>query len=90
MVISSYIAYEQALWGAPAAGREKDGELATMSLEFEYLHRKSRFEMLIGGDDISNNVINLGACFHVFLNVCLHSPTGSHREIAGGIQIPET
>ena len=29
--------------------------------------------MLIGGDDISNDVITLGACFHVFFNVCLHS-----------------
>ena len=28
--------------------------------------------MLIGGDDISNDVITLGACFHVPLNVCLH------------------
>ena len=34
------------------AGREKEGELTTMSLEFEYLHRKSWCEMLIGGDDI--------------------------------------
>ena len=29
--------------------------------------------MLIGVDDISNEVITLGACFHVFFNVCLHS-----------------
>ena len=29
--------------------------------------------MLIEGDDISNDVITLGACFHVFFNVCLHS-----------------
>ena len=42
---------------------QKEGELATTSLEFEYLHRKSRCEMLIGGDDISNDVITLGACF---------------------------
>ena len=28
--------------------------------------------MLIGGDDISNNVITLGLCFHVFFNVFLH------------------
>ena len=35
------------------ARREKEGELATTynSLEFEYLHRKSRCEMLIGRDD---------------------------------------
>ena len=29
--------------------------------------------MLIGGDDISNDVITLGGCFHVFFSVCLHS-----------------
>ena len=44
--------------------REKEGELATTSLEFEYLHRKSRGEMRIGGDDISNDAITLGK--HVF------------------------
>ena len=26
--------------------------------------------MLIGGDDISNDVITLDACFHVVFNVC--------------------
>ena len=90
--------------GALAAGREKEGELATTSLKFEYLDLKGRCEMLIGGDDISNDVITLGTCFHVFFNVCLHSrsfplradwrnltaqSTGSHRGIGGGIQIPE-
>ena len=54
------LASEQTLWGALAAGREKEGELATTSLEFEYLHRKSRCEMLIDGDDISNDVITRG------------------------------
>ena len=67
------VACEQALRGFLAAGRRREGELATTSLEFEYLHRKDRCEMLIGGDDISNDVITLGACFHVPLNVCLHS-----------------
>ena len=67
------VACEQALRGVLAAGRGKEGELATTSLEFEYLHRKNRCEMLIGGDDISNDVITLGACFHVPLNVSLHS-----------------
>ena len=28
--------------------------------------------MLIGGDDISNDVITHGACFYVIFNVCLH------------------
>ena len=64
------VACGQALRGALAAGREKDGKLETTSLEFDYLHRKSRCEMLIGGDDISNDVITLG---HVIFNVCLHS-----------------
>ena len=67
------LACKQALWGALAAGREKEGELATTSLEFKYLNRKSRCEMLIGVDDISNDVITLGTCFHVFSNVCLRS-----------------
>ena len=51
-------------------GREKERELATTSLYFEYLHRKRRCEMLIGGDDISYDVITP---WHVFFNVCLHS-----------------
>ena len=37
--------------GALTAGREKEEELATTSLEFEYLHRKSRCEMPSGRDD---------------------------------------
>ena len=63
------IAWGQALRGALAVGREKEGELATTSLEFEYLHRKSRCEMLIGGDDISNDVITLGTCFSMFVYI---------------------
>ena len=35
------VAYKQALRGTPAAWREREGELATTSLEFEYLHQKS-------------------------------------------------
>ena len=48
---------------------QKEGELATASLEFEYLHRKSPCEMLIGGDDIGNDVITLGTCFSMFVNI---------------------
>ena len=90
------IAYEQALPGALAGGQEKEGELATTSLEFEYLHRKSRCKMLI-----SNDVIILGTCFLTFVyirtrlcfaltdeNLTAESK-GSHRGIRGGIQIPE-
>ena len=32
------LAFEQALWGAPVAGWEKEGELAATSLEYKYLH----------------------------------------------------
>jgi len=51
-----------------AVGREKEGKLATTSLEFEYLHRKSRCEMLIGRDGISN-VITLLTCFSMFVYI---------------------
>ena len=57
--------------------------------------------MLIGGDDISNDVITLGTCFSMFVyfrprfrfaliggNLTAQS-TGSQRGIGGGIQIPE-
>ena len=58
--------------------------------------------MLIGGDDISYDVVTLGTCFSVFVyirsrfrfsliggNLTAQS-TGSNRRIEGGIQIPET
>ena len=63
------VACEQALQGALAAGREREGEFATTSLEFEYLHQKSRCKMLIGGDDISNDVITLGTCFQCLSDI---------------------
>ena len=56
-----------------ATGQGREEDLLTTFREFEYLHRKSRCEKLIGGDDISNDVITLGAYFHLFLNVCLLS-----------------
>ena len=55
--------------------------------------------MLIGGDDISNDVIIPGTCFSMFLNIQAHfhfaliggnltaQSTGSHKGIEGGIQI---
>ena len=91
------LACEQAFRGALAAGREKKGELPTTSLEVKYLHRKSRCEILTGGDDSSNDVITLSmfvyirARFRFALiggNLTSQS-TGSHRGIGGGIQIPE-
>ena len=83
------------------AGWKMEGELATMSPEFEYLHRKSACEMLIGGDDISSDIITLGRCFSMLVHFRAHfhfvliggnltaKSVGSHREIRGGIQIPE-
>ena len=61
---NSSLAYEQALRGSLVAGQEKEGELATTSLEFEYLEQKSQFEMMIGEDDI-------GTLAHVF--ECLYT-----------------
>ena len=46
--VQTALACEQALRGALAAGRKKERELATKSLEFEYLHQKGRCEILIG------------------------------------------
>ena len=80
----------------------KEGQLATTSLEFQYLHQKSRCEMLIGSDDIRNDVSTLGTCFSMFVYSLAHfcfaliggnltaQLMGSHREIGGGVQIPET
>ena len=57
--------------------------------------------MLIGGDDISNDVIILGSCFSMFVYIRACFPftliggnltaqsTGGHRGMVGGIQIPE-
>ena len=85
-----------------AAGWEKEEELATTSLEFEYLFQKSRCEMLIGGDDISNDIITLATWFSML--VCIGArfcfaligrhlkakSTESHKGIGSRIQIPET
>ena len=57
--------------------------------------------MLIGGDDIRNDVITLSTCFSMFVYIRVRfcfaliggnltaQSTGSHRVIGGGIQIPE-
>ena len=37
IILRLIVAYEQALWDALAAGLEREGELATTSLEFEYI-----------------------------------------------------
>ena len=53
-----------------SGGRAGKGRRAcNHSLEFEYLHLKSWFEMLIGGDDVSNDVITPGTCFSMLVNI---------------------
>ena len=59
--------------------------------------------MLIGGDDISNDVITLGTCCSMFVYIRAHfrsfiliagnltaQSIGNHRGIGGGIQILDT
>ena len=53
--------------------------------------------MLIGGDDISNDVVTLGTCFSRFVYIrsliggTLRAQlTGSHGGLGIGIQIPNT
>ena len=55
--------------GCSGGGLGKGGRACNTSLEFEYLHWKSRCKMLIGGDDISNDVIILGTCFSMFVYI---------------------
>ena len=71
------IACEQAVWGTLVVGQEKEGELAITSLEFEHLHRKSLCKMLIGWDDIGNDVITLGTCCSI-LNAYICALFASH------------
>ena len=65
--------------------------------ELEPTSPLSRWPMLIGTDDISNDVNTLGTCFSMlayilarFRFALIGESTGSHRGIGGGIQIPET
>ena len=73
LAVCRMLAYKQALRGSLAAGWEKEGELATVSLEFEYLHGKSWCKILIGGDDISNMMslplVHAFACFSIFVYI---------------------
>ena len=63
----------QVLQGTLVAGQEKKRELATTSLEFEYLHQKNWSKMLIGGDDIivmlSIPLVHAFTCFSLFLYI---------------------
>ena len=76
------------------AGRDKEGELATTSLGFDYLHRKSRCVMLIGGDDIRNEALPLARVFQCLFPLradwrrsdsSVDGESGNHKGIGGGI-----
>ena len=93
------VACDQALW---RRGWKRKESLQLRLWNLNICIEKSRCETLIGGDDISNDVITLDACFLIFVyirarfrfaliggNLTAQS-MGSHRGIGGGIQIPET
>ena len=79
------------MWRLGGDGAGNWRRACNSSLEFGYLHRKSQCQKLIGGDDISNDIITLGTCFSMFvLCLCWNLTvqlTGSHSRIVGGIQI---
>ena len=93
------VACDQALW---RRGWKRKESLQLRVWNLNICIEKSRCEMLIRGDDISNDVITLDACFLIFVyirarfrfvliggNLTAQS-MDSHRGIGGGIQIPET
>ena len=75
IVVQLKNAYKQVLWGALGVGQQKKRELATTSLEFDYLHQKSQIIMQTADwqDDISNDVIipwvHAFTCFSFFLYI---------------------
>ena len=79
-------------------GKRKDSfELRLWNLNID-LHRKCRCEMLVGGDDVSNDIITPVFFFYISARFRFAliggnwtaQLTGSHRGIGGGIQLRET
>ena len=84
IIIASDPALRSALAGG---GGGEEGEVGTTSLEFEYLHGKSRWEMLIGGYDINNDVITLGPLLmfvYIFLLFLLFADWGKSDSSVDG------
>ena len=48
-----------------AMWRQDGKRKESLQLRLKYQHAKSRCKMLIGRDDISNDIITLGVCFHL-------------------------
>ena len=75
IVVQLIIAYEQVLQGALAAVWQKERELATTSLEFDYLHQKSQCKMLIGGMTLVMLLLPSACaftCFSFFVYIHAH------------------
>ena len=86
IIIARDPALRSALAGGGGGGG-KEGEVATTSLKFEYLHGKSRWEMLIGGYDINNDVITLGPLLmfvYIFLLFLLFADWGKSDSSVDG------
>ena len=74
------LACEQALWGALAAGQEKEGDVATTSLEFEYLCiKKVDAKCWLRKMTLVMTSLPLARAFTCLFNVCLHSRSLPHR-----------
>ena len=85
------------LWLWRQAGKRK-GNLQLRLWNLNICIKKSQYEMLICGDDITNDVITLGTCFSMFVYVHAHfrstligrnltaQSRGSHRGIGGGMK----
>ena len=67
IVVQLKKAYKQVLQGALAAGWQKERQLATTSLEFDYLHQKSQCKMLIGGMTLEMMSLPSARAFTCFL-----------------------
>ena len=93
--VVSILACEQALRGALAAGREKEGKLVTTSLEFEYLHQKVDAKCWLAEMTLVMSSLPLTRVFQCLLTFALIGgnlttlSTGSNREIGSGISIIE-
>ena len=62
------LACEQALQSTLASGWEKEGELATTSPEFEYLHQKVDEKCWLA----KMSLVTTSLSWYVFFNICLH------------------
>ena len=82
-------------------GRKRKESLRLHLRNLNICIEKVNVKMLIGRDDISNDIITLATCFSKFVYIRAHchfvliggnlttQSTGRHRGIGDGIQIPE-